>query len=193
MLLGLAERRIGIATGLLRRSPTNAGCSCAFGHPARSHIGHCPLSNRLNFGSPAAGVLFDGITRRIVRGWVLRFNASEPRGLIDRETPGQPSGKTTPPRGTDGDRQRRHPGDPRQEERSWLPLNAVDRRRATQPRHSLSWRGFVSVPLFTLRLLDNCGDFIVHAAAYISKVRHLEQRIDVILEKGLEPKADLQK
>ena len=33
----------------------------------------------------------DGMTRQIVRDWVLKFNAHGPVGLIDRKAPGQPS------------------------------------------------------------------------------------------------------
>jgi transposase len=32
-----------------------------------------------------------GVTRQIVRDWVLRFNAHGPAGLLDRKAPGQPS------------------------------------------------------------------------------------------------------
>ncbi len=32
-----------------------------------------------------------GVTRQVVRDWVLRFNAGGPEGLIDRKPPGQPS------------------------------------------------------------------------------------------------------
>jgi transposase len=32
-----------------------------------------------------------GVTRQIVRDWVLRFNASGQQGLVDRKAPGQPS------------------------------------------------------------------------------------------------------
>jgi transposase len=32
-----------------------------------------------------------GVTRQIVRDWVLRFNAEGPAGLLDRKAPGQPS------------------------------------------------------------------------------------------------------
>ena len=32
-----------------------------------------------------------GVTLRIVRDWVLRFNAEGPSGLVDRKAPGQPS------------------------------------------------------------------------------------------------------
>ena len=31
-----------------------------------------------------------GVTRQIIRDWVLRFNAHGPKGLIDRKAPGQP-------------------------------------------------------------------------------------------------------
>jgi transposase len=31
-----------------------------------------------------------GVTRQIVRDWVLKFNASGPQGLVDRKAPGQP-------------------------------------------------------------------------------------------------------
>ena len=39
--------------------------------------------------SEAAAV--GGVTRQIVRDWVLRFNALGPAGLIDRKAPGRPS------------------------------------------------------------------------------------------------------
>ena len=32
-----------------------------------------------------------GVTRQIVRDWVLKFNAHGPQGLLDRKPPGQPS------------------------------------------------------------------------------------------------------
>ena len=32
-----------------------------------------------------------GVTRQIVRDWVVKFNADGPDGLIDRKPPGQPS------------------------------------------------------------------------------------------------------
>ena len=32
-----------------------------------------------------------GVTRQIIRDWVLRFNAQGPEGLVDRKAPGQPS------------------------------------------------------------------------------------------------------
>lgn len=32
-----------------------------------------------------------GVTRQIVRDWVVKFNADGPEGLIDRKRPGQPS------------------------------------------------------------------------------------------------------
>jgi hypothetical protein len=32
-----------------------------------------------------------GVTRQIIRDWVLKFNAQGPDGLIDRKAPGQPS------------------------------------------------------------------------------------------------------
>jgi len=31
-----------------------------------------------------------GVTRQIIRDWVLRFNAHGPRGFVDRKAPGQP-------------------------------------------------------------------------------------------------------
>jgi transposase len=34
---------------------------------------------------------FGGVTRQIVRDWVVKFNADGPDGLIDRKQPGQPS------------------------------------------------------------------------------------------------------
>ena len=35
--------------------------------------------------------LMGGVTRQIVRDWVVKFNAHGPQGLIDRKPPGQPS------------------------------------------------------------------------------------------------------
>src|SRR6059058_4397011 len=32
-----------------------------------------------------------GVTRQIIRDWVLKFNTEGPDGLIDRKEPGQPS------------------------------------------------------------------------------------------------------
>jgi len=39
----------------------------------------------------AAAAEIGGVTRQIVRDWVLRFNASGAQGLLDRKAPGQPS------------------------------------------------------------------------------------------------------
>ena len=33
-----------------------------------------------------------GVTPQIVRDWVVKFNAHGPDGLLDRKSPGQPSG-----------------------------------------------------------------------------------------------------
>ena len=41
--------------------------------------------------SRAAAAEIGGVTRQIVRDWVLRFNAQGPDGLVDRKAPGQPS------------------------------------------------------------------------------------------------------
>ena len=41
--------------------------------------------------SRAAAAGIGGVTRQIIRDWVLRFNADGPDGLIDRKAPGQPS------------------------------------------------------------------------------------------------------
>src|SRR4051812_42904651 len=38
----------------------------------------------------AAAAEIGGGTRQIIRGWVLRFNAHGPQGLVDRKAPGQP-------------------------------------------------------------------------------------------------------
>jgi transposase len=40
-------------------------------------------------GAEAAEI--GGVTRQIVRDWVLKFNTDGPDGLIDRKAPGQPS------------------------------------------------------------------------------------------------------
>jgi transposase len=43
-------------------------------------------------GATRAGAAeIGGVTRQIVRDWVLRFNAHGPAGLLDRKAPGQPS------------------------------------------------------------------------------------------------------
>jgi transposase len=41
--------------------------------------------------SRAEAAEIGGVTRQIVRDWVLKFNADGPDGLIDRKAPGQPS------------------------------------------------------------------------------------------------------
>ena len=41
--------------------------------------------------SRARAAELGGVTRQIVRDWVLRFNAEGPAGLLDRKAPGQPS------------------------------------------------------------------------------------------------------
>ena len=41
--------------------------------------------------SRAEAAQIGGVTRQIVRDWVVRFNALGPEGLIDRKPPGQPS------------------------------------------------------------------------------------------------------
>ena len=41
--------------------------------------------------SRAAAAQIGGVTRQIVRDWVVKFNAHGPDGLIDRKPPGQPS------------------------------------------------------------------------------------------------------
>ncbi len=41
--------------------------------------------------SRAEAANIGGVTRQIVRDWVLRFNAEGPDGLVDRKAPGQPS------------------------------------------------------------------------------------------------------
>jgi hypothetical protein len=63
----------------------------------------------------AAAAEIGGVTRQIVRDWVLRFNASGPHGLVDRKAPGP---TVAPQRGTPGgargsDRQWAHPCHPR--------------------------------------------------------------------------------
>ena len=43
-------------------------------------------------GAPRAEAAeIGGVTRQIIRDWVLKFNANGPDGLIDRKAPGQPS------------------------------------------------------------------------------------------------------
>ena len=43
-------------------------------------------------GATRAGAAeIGGVTRQIVRDWVLRFNTHGPAGLLDRKAPGQPS------------------------------------------------------------------------------------------------------
>ena len=41
--------------------------------------------------SRAEAAAIGGVTRQIIRDWVMRFNADGPNGLIDRKAPGQPS------------------------------------------------------------------------------------------------------
>src|SRR5690242_95620 len=41
--------------------------------------------------SRAEAAEIGGVTRQIIRDWVLKFNANGPDGLIDRKAPGQPS------------------------------------------------------------------------------------------------------
>ena len=41
--------------------------------------------------SRAEAAEIGGVTRQIIRDWVLKFNADGPDGLIDRKAPGQPS------------------------------------------------------------------------------------------------------
>jgi transposase len=38
----------------------------------------------------AEAAAIGGVTRQIIRDWVLRFNADGPQGLVDRKAPGQP-------------------------------------------------------------------------------------------------------
>jgi hypothetical protein len=56
-----------------------------------------------------------GVTRQIVRDWVIKFNAHGPAGSIDRKAPGQPRpAQCHAPHGPGrGDRERADPGDPR--------------------------------------------------------------------------------
>ena len=42
-------------------------------------------------GTRTEAARIGGVTRQIVRNWVMRFNADGPAGLIDRKAPGQPS------------------------------------------------------------------------------------------------------
>jgi transposase len=41
--------------------------------------------------SRAEAAEIGGVTRQIIRDWVIRFNTDGPNGLIDRKAPGQPS------------------------------------------------------------------------------------------------------
>jgi transposase len=41
--------------------------------------------------SRAEAAAIGGVTRQIIRDWVLKFNTDGPDGLIDRKAPGQPS------------------------------------------------------------------------------------------------------
>jgi putative transposase len=41
--------------------------------------------------SRAEAAQIGGVTRQVVRDWVVKFNARGPEGLIDRKPPGQPS------------------------------------------------------------------------------------------------------
>ena len=41
--------------------------------------------------SRAEAAEIGGVTRQIIRDWVLKFNANGPDGLIDRKASGQPS------------------------------------------------------------------------------------------------------
>ena len=42
-------------------------------------------------GSRADAAKIGGVTRSVVRDWVIRFNAYGPDGLVDRKSPGAPS------------------------------------------------------------------------------------------------------
>jgi transposase len=44
-----------------------------------------------NGASRAEAAEIGGVTRQIIRDWVLKFNTDGPDGLIDRKAPGQPS------------------------------------------------------------------------------------------------------
>ena len=59
---------------------------------------NCPQARRLlalvtiyDGGTRGEAAKVAGVTLRIVRDWVLKFNACGPAGLIDRKAPGQPS------------------------------------------------------------------------------------------------------
>ena len=56
------------------------------------------LAAVLDGGSRMDAARVGGVTRQIVRDWVLRFNAEGPDGLIDRKAPGKPSLLTPPQR-----------------------------------------------------------------------------------------------
>ena len=52
-----------------------------------------PIAPRGDFDAPGprAVARIGGVTFRIVRDWVVKFNAHGPDGPIDRKAPGQPS------------------------------------------------------------------------------------------------------
>jgi len=49
------------------------------------------LASIYDGGSRAEAAAIGGVTRQIIRDWVLKFNAAGPDGLMDRKAPGQPS------------------------------------------------------------------------------------------------------
>lgn len=48
------------------------------------------LASIYDGGSRSAAARLGGVTRQIVRDWVVRFNAEGPPGLFDRKAPGKP-------------------------------------------------------------------------------------------------------
>src|SRR5438309_6795873 len=49
------------------------------------------LASIYDGASRAEAAEIGGVTRQIIRDWVLKFNTEGPDGLIDRKAPGQPS------------------------------------------------------------------------------------------------------
>lgn len=67
----------------------------------RGHARHCKdgaqvrrllaIATILDGGSRSDAALVGGVTRQIVRDWVVRFNADGPEGLATRKAPGPPA------------------------------------------------------------------------------------------------------
>ena len=58
------------------------------GPQARRLLALAAIYNRASRTEPAK---IGGVTLKIVRDWVVKFNAHGPDGLLDRKAPGQPS------------------------------------------------------------------------------------------------------